>query len=165
MPRELKILSTPNKLLRKLSHPVTVFDEELGKLIADLEFTLLLSEGVGLAAPQVGVLKQIFLVKYDPSNFPLTVFINPQIEFVQTGTKTYGIEACLSIPGLSGIVARDKQIKVTAQNVNGETFTLDTEEDTVVSRIIQHEMDHLKGRLFTDWAREIFKMKPSLVEA
>ena len=139
------ILTDENSLLRKKSRPVTNFDERLHILLDDMRDTLIDSNGVGLAAPQVGILRRIFLVD---TGDEIIECINPEI-IALDGEQT-GIEGCLSIPGKYGIVTRAYTATVRAQDRFGEWFEAEGEE--LIGRCFQHEYDHLEGILYKDVA-------------
>jgi len=153
-----KILVVPDKKLRK-SNKYVLQDpggsrSYLPKVIQDMKDTLAEAGGVGLAAPQIGENIQIFIME---PNMEHSVFIDPEFIYKSENTGR-GFEACLSIPNTMGIVRRSKRVIIRAYDENFQEFILDTkdlEEDEKVARIIQHEMDHLNGRLFTDWATEV----------
>ena len=137
-----------DKVLRKKAKEVTEVDEELKQLIEDMIETMYSKQGVGLAAPQVGVSKR--LIVFDNVELPYgtepMVLINPLI-VVQEG-KCQEEEGCLSVPELVGVVERAERIKVTGQDRNGEPVEMEAEG--LAARIIQHEIDHLDGVLFVD---------------
>lgn len=140
------ILTDKDPLLRKKSREVKNVDDRLTELIDDMIETLHeTGNGIGLAAPQVGVLKRLFIVDMHDETGPL-VFINPEI-FDRDGTQV-GQEGCLSVPGYWGEVERPATIKVRALDRNGDPFTL--EADDLLAVCISHENDHLDGVLFTD---------------
>ena len=129
--------------LRKVSRPVTNFDERLHILLDDMRETLIEADGVGLAAPQVGVLRRIAIV-FNGVNY--LELINPEI--IGTEGEQTGAEGCLSIPGICGTVSRPNFVKVRAQDRNGNHFEVGGEGLT--ARAFCHEIDHLNGILFTD---------------
>ena len=139
------ILTDENPLLRKKSRPVTNFDERLHILLDDMCDTLIDSNGVGLAAPQVGILRRIFLVD---TGDEIIECINPEI-IALDGEQT-GVEGCLSIPGKYGVVTRAYSATVRAQDRFGEWFEAEGEE--LIGRCFQHEYDHLEGILYKDVA-------------
>ena len=140
----LEILKYPNPLLKKKSEEVTVFDEELAKFVGDLFAAMRAHDGVGLAAPQVGVLKRIAVVEYEGKSY---VLINPRV-VDQKGLQD-GEEGCLSFPGIYAHVTRPQWVKIAAQDVTGETHEYEAEGYT--ARAFLHEMDHLTGKLFVDY--------------
>ncbi|MCR4944296.1 MAG: peptide deformylase [Clostridium sp.] len=134
-------------VLRKRSKVVDKIDEKILTLIKDMGETMYKADGVGLAAPQVGILKRIFVIDvYDGEG--LRVFINPEI--LETSGVQDGEEGCLSIPGVSEDVRRPNYVKVKALNEKGEEFILEGEE--LLARAICHENEHLDGVLFIDHA-------------
>lgn len=137
-----------DEVLRDKSADVEAFDEELGEFVKKMVETMIVEEGVGLAAPQVGVSRRIAVVNPDPYNpDTLLTLINPRI--LDCGDDTECIEeGCLSVPGVRGKVERPIEIEVEYQDTGGTTHCIRVEG--LVSRIIQHELDHLDGVLFTD---------------
>lgn len=135
-------------LLRKKSKPVEEMTPRTKALIEDMFETMYEAEGVGLAAPQVGILKRIFVVDVsidEPQSAKYT-FINPEI--LETSGEFEMAEGCLSVPGKHGTVIRPEKVKVRAQNEDMEWFEL--EADGFLARAIQHEYDHLEGILYVD---------------
>lgn len=132
-------------VLRKKSKVVTEIDKRTLTLIKDMVETMYEADGVGLAAPQVGILKRIFVIDVYDGEGP-RVFINPEI-LDKKGSQV-GEEGCLSCPGDAGEVDRAMYVKVKAINERGEEFILEAEE--LLARAIQHENDHLEGILFVD---------------
>lgn len=140
----------PDSVLRKVASPIDNIDQELIDLALSMFHTMYDAPGIGLAGPQIGISKRIFVVDIgDPENkevkTPLT-FINPKI-LKSEGENKYE-EGCLSLPGIREIVQRPAQITVQALNLEGNEFTLDA--DGLLATCIQHELDHLDGILFTD---------------
>ncbi|MDL2287152.1 peptide deformylase [Eubacteriales bacterium OttesenSCG-928-G02] len=145
---ELKILLEGEETLRKKSRRVDVINTRILTLLDDMRETLIISNGVGLAAPQVGVLKRIFLVD---TGEEIVEFINPEI--IATEGEIEDMEACLSLPGKCGIVVRPEKVTVKALNRNNEEFTITGEE--IIARAFCHENDHLDGILYIDKAIEM----------
>ncbi len=135
-------------ILRKKSKVVDEITPRIELLVEDMIETMYDNQGVGLAAPQVGMLKRIFVV--DIGDGP-TVFINPEI--TETEGEQYGLEGCLSVPGKQGDVLRPYKIHIKAQDVKGEWFEVEAEE--YLARAICHENDHLDGILYIDKAENI----------
>lgn len=133
-----------DEILGKVSKPVTEMTPRTKLLIEDMIETMYEAEGVGLAAPQVGVLKRIFVI--DCTGEDLYVFINPEI--LETSGEQTGYEGCLSVPGKSGVVTRPNYVKVRALNENMEPFELVGEE--LLARAIMHEYEHLDGHLYVE---------------
>lgn len=138
-----KILTDAEPALHKVCRPVTAFDFRLHKLLKDMEETLIDSGGVGLAAPQVGILKRVVLVDTGEEILEL---INPTL--VETSGEQIGAEGCLSVPGKYGIVKRPNYAKVRAQDRNGDWFEAEGEE--LIARCFCHELDHLDGIIYTE---------------
>ncbi len=140
--RQVRIIG--DEILRKASKPVKEVTPRIKDLIADMFETMYESNGVGLAAPQVGILKQIVVLDVDDGN--QYVLINPQI--METDGSQTGYEGCLSVPGKSGIVTRPSWVKVRAYDEEMQPFELEGEE--LLARAICHECDHLHGGLYVD---------------
>ena len=136
------ILTEENPTLYKKSRPVTKFDDRLHLLLDDMTDTLVDSGGVGLAAPQVGVLRRIFLVD---TGDEIIECINPEI--VETSGEQVGLEGCLSVPGKYGVVKRPNVVKIRAQDRDGEWFEAEGEE--LIARCFCHEYAHLDGQIYT----------------
>ena len=140
-----KILTDKDPALHKVCKPVTAFDEKLHKLLDDMNETLIDSGGVGLAAPQVGILRRIFLVDVGLDGNEIIEFINPEI--LETDGEQEGPEGCLSVPGKYGLVKRPYYVKVRAQDRYGDWFEAEGEE--LIGRCFCHENDHLDGIVYT----------------
>ncbi|MCA1030018.1 peptide deformylase [Bacillus timonensis] len=140
----LNIVEYPNSILEQQCEKVTSFDRSLIKLLNNMYDTMISADGVGLAAPQIGISKQIAIVDIGDQSGTIEL-INPVI--IEKRGEQVGPEGCLSFPGLFGEVSRADYIKVRAQNRNGKTYII--EADDFLSRAIQHEIDHLHGTLFT----------------
>ena len=143
----LTILNYPDPRLHTVAKPVTTFDTNLKRLVQDMQETMYAAPGIGLAATQVNQHVQLIVIDTSKEQNDLLVLINPKI-VSQSGTQTYE-EGCLSVPGIYETVTRAEQIKVQAQDVDGKQFTLDA--DGLLSVCIQHEMDHLKGKVFVEY--------------
>ena len=139
-----KIRTIGDDILRKHCKPVKELTPRLQDLIEDMFETMYEACGVGLAAPQVGVLKQIVVI--DTTGEDPHVLINPEI--VETSGSQTGDEGCLSIPGMSGTVTRPNYVKVRAFNENMEEYELEGTE--LLARAICHETDHLQGKMYTE---------------
>ena len=144
---QLNILLYPDARLHKLAAPVTVFDEGLKKLVADMAETMYSAPGIGLAATQVDVHKQVIVVDVSERRDSLVVLVNPEI------VEAIGVsdieEGCLSVPSIYELVERAERVKVRAHDRNGNAFTL--EAQGLLSVCIQHEMDHLQGKVFVEY--------------
>ena len=141
-----KILTDKEPALHKVCKPVTDFDAKLHKLLDDMTDTLIESGGVGLAAPQVGILRRVFLVDVGAEENEIVEFINPEI--IETDGEQVGPEGCLSVPGKYGLVKRPYYAKVRAQDRYGEWFEAEGEE--LIGRCFCHENDHLDGIIYTE---------------
>jgi len=141
-----KILNDKEPALHKVCKPVTAFDSKLHKLLDDMNETLIDSGGVGLAAPQVGILRRVFLVDVGTDENEIVEFINPEI--LETDGEQIGPEGCLSVPGKYGLVKRPYYVKVKAQDRYGEWFEAEGEE--LIGRCFCHEYDHLDGIVYTE---------------
>lgn len=151
---KLQIRTDGDPILRKKSRAVEQFDDALHTLIEDMYETMYATEGVGLAAVQIGKLKRLLVI--DDYEGHKLVLINPEI--VEKSGAESGIEACLSVPERAGEVERATHIVVSYKDARGEARTL--EADAFLARIVQHEMDHLEGILFTDRAEEMYVLEP-----
>jgi peptide deformylase len=146
------IVKYPESVLQQPGEPVTEFNDELRKFVADMFETMYASQGIGLAAQQVGVAKRITVIDLSQGKNPeekLTL-INPEI--ISSAGKMYEEEGCLSFPDIREKVARAAKVRIRAQDEHGKWFEMDGEE--LLSRCFQHEIDHLDGVLF------IFRMSP-----
>ena len=137
-----KILTVEEPALHKTCRPVENFDSKLHKLLDDMRQTLIDSEGVGLAAPQVGILRRVVLVDNGEEILEL---VNPEI--LETDGEQIGAEGCLSVPGKYGLVKRPYYAKVRAQDRNGNWYEAEGEE--LIGRCFCHENDHLNGIVYT----------------
>ena len=143
----LDILEYPDSRLRKVASPVAVVSADIRKLVADLADTMYAAPGVGLAATQVNVHKRVLVVDVSEARDELRVFINPEIVAAEGEAECE--EGCLSVPGYYDKVIRAAKITVQAQNERGEAFELST--DGMLAVCVQHEMDHLVGKVFVDY--------------
>ncbi|EGL18967.1 MULTISPECIES: peptide deformylase [unclassified Paenibacillus] len=151
------IVKEGDSVLRETAKQVTKFNSNLHKLLDDMADTMYDAPGVGLAAPQVGILKRVIVMDVGDEN-GLIEIVNPVV--VEQSGEQIGPEGCLSIPGLEGEVKRPFKVKVKGQDRNGEEFELEGEE--LLARCIMHEVDHLNGVLFTDLAIRLYR--PELEE-
>jgi peptide deformylase len=140
------IVKYPEPVLRQPGEPVTEFDGELRKLVADLFETMYASQGIGLAAQQVGVAKRVAVIDLSQAKDPAKklVLINPEV--IALEGKQYEEEGCLSFPDIREKVSRAAKVRIRAQDEKGKWFEMDGEE--LLSRAFQHEIDHLDGMLF-----------------
>ena len=152
-----KIVTIPEKVLRRKAHKVTNFDKDLSGLIDDMLETMREAPGVGLAAPQVVISQRVIVVEYaeDEEQKPkLYAVVNPEI--IKTSTETeFGIEGCLSVPNLVGEVERFSSVVVKGLNKQGKPLRI--KATGWLARIFQHEVDHLEGVLFTERATRIWQ--------
>lgn len=143
----LEVRVYPDPVLRKKADPVEVFDEDLDRLVRDMADTMYEAPGVGLAAPQVGISRRLYIIDISsPSRENLLVFVNPEIVHAE-GEITWE-EGCLSFPDVHTDVKRSRNVRLSAQDVKGRPFTLEGENLLAVA--MQHELDHLDGRLLID---------------
>ncbi len=138
-----KILTDKEPALHKVCKPVVAFDKKLHTLLDDMRETLIDSGGVGLAAPQVGILRRVVLVDVGDEILEL---VNP--EMLETDGEQEGAEGCLSVPGRYGLVKRPYWAKVRAQDRNGNWYEAEGEE--LIARCFCHELDHLDGIIYTE---------------
>jgi peptide deformylase len=144
----LNILIYPDKRLHKLAKPVTQFDDRLKKLVNDMAETMYDAPGVGLAATQVDEHIQLIVIDTSEAHNDLQVFINPEIIWASEEKKIYD-EGCLSVPGIYDDVERPAKVKVRALNLQGQPFEMMADE--LMAVCIQHEMDHLLGKVFVEY--------------
>jgi len=147
----LNILRYPDARLHKSASPVTVFDDALKNLVRDLAETMYAAPGVGLAATQVDVHKQVIVVDVSDRRDSLVVLVNPEI--LEASGVSDNEEGCLSVPGVYDVVERAERVKVRAHDQNGNTFTL--EAQGLLAVCIQHEMDHFKGKVFVEYLSQL----------
>lgn len=168
-----KIITVPDEVLRRKAREVKKFDDNLRTLIDDMVETLREAPGIGLAAPQIGVLEQVVVIEFaeekenaeneeDEAPPPkLYVVVNPEIKRMSK-EKVMGVEGCLSVPGIVGDVERSTSIVVKGKNRNGQKIKLKL--NGWIARIFQHEIDHLSGVLFTDLAESIWQPEEDYVD-
>jgi peptide deformylase len=144
----LKILRYPDPRLHKVAKPVSEFGERLQKLVADMADTMYDAPGVGLAATQVDVHERVIVIDVSETHDQLQVFVNPEITWASEEKQVYD-EGCLSVPGIYDGVERPAQVKVRALDQFGKSF--DLECDGLLAVCIQHEMDHLMGKVFVEY--------------
>ncbi|WP_448567583.1 peptide deformylase [Thalassotalea ganghwensis] len=144
----LPVLRFPDQRLRTKAAPVEVVDQKIKDIVSDMFDTMYAENGVGLAATQVDIHKQIVVIDVSENKEQSYVLINPEI--IKRNSETMiNEEGCLSVPGCYAKVDRNTQVTVKALDINGEPFELDADE--LLSICIQHELDHLKGILFVDY--------------
>lgn len=144
----LNILQYPDPRLHKVAKPVAVVDDRIRKLVADMAETMYAAPGIGLAATQVDVHERVIVIDISEEKNDLRAFINPEIVWSSDAKQVYE-EGCLSVPGIYDEVERPDRVRVRALNEKGEQFELDCEG--LLAVCIQHEMDHLMGRVFVEY--------------
>jgi peptide deformylase len=142
----LNILEYPDPRLRKVAAPVAAVTPEIRKLVADMAETMYAAPGVGLAATQVDVHKRVIVIDVSEARDELRVFINPEV--VAAAGEAENEEGCLSVPGYYDKVTRPERVTVRALDADGKSFELAV--DGMLAVCIQHEMDHLVGKVFVD---------------
>ncbi len=152
----LDILVYPDRRLRQVAQPVTEFDDDLERLVADMAETMYAAPGIGLAAVQVGVPKRVVVMDLSAERNDLRVFVNPEISELSGQAETE--EGCLSVPGVFATVKRAETVMINAQDVNGRPFEIAA--DDLLAICIQHEIDHLDGKVFID---RLSRMKQSRI--
>nr|WP_324257120.1 peptide deformylase [Cellvibrio fontiphilus] len=143
----LPILEFPDPRLRTVAKPVTEVDDNIRKLVEDMFETMYDAPGIGLAASQVNVHKRVVVIDVSEDKSQPLVFINPEIEVLDPELSEYD-EGCLSVPGFYETVVRPNHIRVKALDRNGQAFEI--EPQGLLAVCIQHELDHLNGKLFVD---------------
>ncbi|MBN1780001.1 peptide deformylase [bacterium] len=153
-----KIVTYPDPVLRLTADPVEIFDEALHDLLDEMQEIMYADDGVGLAAPQIGLSKRIIVL--DDGSGPMA-FLNPEVISCNEETETVE-EGCLSLPDIRVPVSRPTQVRVTAQDASGQPVTIDA--DGLLARIFQHEIDHLNGKLIIDHVSAVHKqlLRPKL---
>ena len=141
------ILHYPDPRLRNLAQPVEVVDDDIRTLVDDMAETMYAAPGIGLAATQINVPKRVVVIDLSESRNALTVLINPQI--IERDGKQVFEEGCLSVPGVFDEVERASRIRVRALDREGKPYELDAEG--LLATCIQHELDHLDGKVFVDY--------------
>ncbi len=144
----LSILRYPDSRLHKIAKPVKVFDERLKKLVADMAETMYDAPGVGLAATQVDQHIQLIVIDVSDTHDQLRVLINPVLTWSSPEREVYD-EGCLSVPGIYDGVERASRVRVKSQDVDGKFYEFEAEG--LLAVCVQHEMDHLKGKVFVEY--------------
>ena len=144
----LPILHYPDPRLGKIAKPVTLFDDRLRTLVANMAHTMYDANGVGLAATQVDVHERVIVIDTSDTRDQLQVFVNPRI-IKASPTRRLAEEGCLSVPGVYDEVERPDGVTVEAEDERGRTFRIEAEE--LLAVCIQHEMDHLSGKVFVEY--------------
>ena len=148
-----KILKFPNQDLRIKAKPVETFDEKLKTLTDDMFETMHSVDGIGLAATQIGVAKQVAVIDISPEKNEPLVIVNPKIQILDPSKKEDYDEGCLSVPGFFEKISRPSDIKLTYQDLNGKKQEI--KPKGLLTKVVQHELDHLNGRLFVDHISEL----------
>ena len=148
-----KILKFPDQDLRIKAKPVETFDEELKTLTDDMFETIHSVNGIGLAATQIGVAKQVAVIDISPEKNEPLVIVNPKIQILDPSKKEDYDEGCLSVPGFFETISRPSDIKLSYQDLNGKKQEIKPEG--LLTKVVQHELDHLNGRLFVDHISEL----------
>jgi peptide deformylase len=143
----LRILEYPDPRLKKTAAPVVAFTPDIEKLVRDMAETMYAAPGIGLAATQVDVHKRVIVIDISETRDDLKVFVNPEIVAAEGEAECE--EGCLSVPGYYDKVTRAAKVTVRAQDAHGKSFELTT--DGLLAVCIQHEMDHLVGKMFVDY--------------
>jgi peptide deformylase len=151
----LNILEYPDPRLRTKAQPVDVVDDDLRRLAADMLETMYAAPGIGLAATQVDVHRRMLVADTSEEQDTPHIFINPEI-LERRGTEVME-EGCLSVPGFYESVTRSEWIRVRALNLEGKTFEM--ELDGLLAVVVQHEMDHLEGKLFVDYLSDLKRQR------
>ena len=144
----LTILRYPDPRLHKIAQPVSEFGERLATLVADMAETMYDAPGVGLAATQIDVHERVVVIDVSETHDQLLVFVNPEITWASEEKQVYD-EGCLSVPGIYDGVERPARVKVRAQDAKGAFFEMECEG--LLAVCIQHEMDHLMGKVFVEY--------------
>ena len=148
-----KILKFPDQDLRIKAKPVETFDEELKTLTDDMFETMHSVNGIGLAATQIGIAKQVAVIDISPEKNEPLVIVNPEIQILDPSKKEDYDEGCLSVPGFFETISRPSDIKLSYQDLNGQKQEIKPEG--LLTKVVQHELDHLNGRLFVDHISEL----------
>jgi peptide deformylase len=162
----LQIIHYPDERLHEVAEPVAIVDDSIRRLVRDMAETMYAAPGIGLAATQVNVHKQVIVIDVSETKSELQVFINPRL-VTANGLQEYE-EGCLSVPGVYEKVKRAEKITVEALGLDGQNFALDA--NGLLAVCVQHEMDHLKGKVFVEYLSQLkqtrirHKMKKRLRE-
>ena len=155
----LTVLHYPDSRLHKVAKPVAVVDNRVRKIVADMVETMYDAHGVGLAATQVDIHERIIVIDVSEEQNQLMVFINPELVWASSEKKAWR-EGCLSVPEFYDEVERPDQIQVKALDVNGKPFEI--KADGLLSVCLQHEMDHLLGKVFVEYLSFLKRNRISL---
>ena len=155
----LTVLHYPDPRLHKVAKPIAVVDERVRKIVADMAETMYAAPGVGLAATQVDIHERIIVIDVSEDRNELMVFINPELTWSSPEKKSWR-EGCLSVPEFFDEVERPERIKIKALNQAGKPFEL--EADGLLAVCLQHEMDHLQGKVFVEYLSPLKRSRISL---
>jgi len=155
----LDILRYPDSRLHTVAKPVAVVNDDIRQVVADMAETMYDAPGIGLAATQVNVHKRVIVIDISETRDDLKIFINPQVVAASEESKVYE-EGCLSVPGIYDEVERPDRVTVTALDADGNPFT--TEADGVLAVCLQHEIDHLDGKVFVQY---LSRLKQSRIKS
>lgn len=160
----LKLLHYPDERLRTIAKPIAVVDDRIRQIARDMAETMYASKGIGLAATQVNVHERMILVDESEDHSALRVLINPEV-ISHSEEKKVVQEGCLSVPGIYDDVERPDQIRVRALNEHGQAVEFDAEG--LLSVVIQHEIDHLNGKVFVDYLSRLKqgRIKTKMIKA
>lgn len=150
------IVKDPDPVLREVCKPVPKITPNIHKLLNDMVDTMYEAEGVGLAAPQIGILKRVIVMDCGEEHGGLIELINPEV--IETEGEQFGPEGCLSIPNMTGDVRRAQRVKVKGLNRDGKEIVVEGRD--LLARCILHEVDHLNGVLYTDLAETMYRNEP-----
>ena len=150
-----QVITVPNEVLRAKAHPVSKINAAVLRVLDNMRDTLYAFEGIGLAAPQIGVSKRMIVIDIGDN---LIELINPEI--VHREGKQVNTEGCLSVPGIAGSVTRSRYLTVKGLNRDGKEVTIEVRDSGLLATVFQHEIDHLDGILFTDRANETWEDSP-----
>lgn len=154
---KLEILEFPDPRLRTVAKPVVEVDERIRQLVDDMLETMYAAPGVGLAATQVNIHERVIVIDVSEDQSQPLVFINPEVTVLDAETLRDYDEGCLSVPGFYETVSRPERVRVDALDRGGKPFTL--EPDGLLAVCIQHELDHLNGKLFVDYISPIKRQR------
>ncbi len=154
---KLEILEFPDPRLRTVAKPVAEVDDRIRQLVDDMFETMYAAPGVGLAATQVNVHERVVVIDVSEDQSQPLVFINPEVTVLDTETLRDYDEGCLSVPGFYETVSRPERVRVDALDRDGKPFTM--EPDGLLAVCIQHELDHLNGKLFVDYISPIKRQR------
>ncbi|URA11138.1 peptide deformylase [Thermospira aquatica] len=152
-----EVITYGNPILRQVAAPIKKIDARIHEIVTDMMAALAEEEGIGLAAPQIGISERVVIIDLSKSGQTTKMtLINPEIIYMSKDSVPYE-EGCLSVPEVWGTVYRPSKIRVKSKNLLGKTFII--EADEILARVLQHEIDHLNGKLFIDYLSEEDRQK------